>query len=72
MNAIKSILYVLGLFLIPMFFINLFFYLVGSFIALDWNPANWVLFNTTWGRIIFIVVELVFLVRSPELIEEIQ
>jgi hypothetical protein len=70
MTTIKSILYVIGLFLIPMFFINLFFYLIGSFIAQDWNPSNWLLFTTVWGRIIFIVVEMVFLVRSPELIEE--
>ena len=70
MTTIKSILYVIGLFLIPMFFINLFFYLIGSFIARDWNPSNWLLFTTVWGRILFIVVEMVFLVRSPELIEE--
>ena len=70
MNAIKSILYVIGLFLIPMVCINVFVYLIGSFIAWDWDPRNWLLFTTTWGRVIFISIEFMFLVRSPELIEE--
>jgi hypothetical protein len=70
MNAIKSVLYVIGLFLIPMVCINLLCYLIGSFIAWDWNPRNWLLFSTIWGRVIFIVVEFMFLVKSPELIED--
>ena len=34
-------------------------YLIGCFIAWDINPLNWWLFNTSIGRIFFLVFEII-------------
>ena len=36
--------------------IHIFLYLIGSFIAWNFNPLHWWLFTTTWGRVIFISI----------------
>lgn len=36
-------------------------YVVGSFIAMDFNPMNWWLFDSTGGRLLVVGVELTWL-----------
>lgn len=38
--------------------IHIFLYLIGSFIAWNFNPLHWWLFTTTWGRILFVFIYL--------------
>ena len=38
--------------------IHLVLYLMGSFIAWDFNPLNWWLFQSWGGRVIFLMVEI--------------
>jgi hypothetical protein len=40
---------------------NLFWYLIGSFIAFDLNPSNWWLINNAVGRIILVFFEIFIL-----------
>ncbi len=40
---------------------NIFWYLIGSFIAFDFNPLNWWVFNNAFGRILIVFLELVLL-----------
>lgn len=53
------------------FFANLFWYLIGSFIAFDFNPANWWLINTTFGRIVTVFIEIILLSISVKASDEI-
>lgn len=39
-------------------FIHFVLYLVVSFIVMDLNPTNWIIFNSKAGRFIFIVFEI--------------
>jgi hypothetical protein len=52
------------------FFGNLFWYLVGSFIAFDFNPINWWLLSHTVGRIIFVIIEIFIFSISIKASEE--
>ena len=36
--------------------IHIFLYLIGSFIAWDFNPLHWWLFTATGGRILFVFI----------------
>lgn len=36
-------------------------YVVGSFVAMDFNPMNWWIFTSTGGRLIVVVLELTWL-----------
>ena len=54
----KSIKF-LGMFLLA----NLFLYGIGSFIAFDWNPMNWLLLTEWVGRVIFLLIEMCLLVN---------
>lgn len=56
---------------IPMILVNILYYLIGSFIAWDWNPMNWWLINSLLGRIILVVLELGILINVPKFWEEI-
>lgn len=38
--------------------IHIFLYLIGSFLAWDFNPLHWWLFTATWGRILFVLIYL--------------
>lgn len=38
--------------------VHLLFYLLGSFIAWDFNPLNWWLFTSWVGRILFLIFEI--------------
>ncbi len=39
-------------------FIHLVVYLIGSFIAWDWNPLHWWIFTSSFGRILFLLFEM--------------
>lgn len=44
---------------------NGLWYLVFSFIEMDWNPMHWWLVTSFWGRIIIIVIELSIISNIP-------
>jgi hypothetical protein len=48
MDFIKTVI-------LPFFFILGVYYLIGSFIAWDFNPLHWWLFTSTFGRILGII-----------------
>lgn len=37
------------------------FYLLGSFITFDLNPMHWWLFSTMTGRIVFVIIAIVYI-----------
>jgi len=39
-------------------FLHLVVYLIGSFIAWDWNPLHWWIFTSSFGRILFLIFEM--------------
>jgi hypothetical protein len=57
--------------LVPLVLVNSLYYLVGSFIAMDWNPMNWWLLTSFFGRIILVALEIGILVNVPRFWEEI-
>jgi hypothetical protein len=67
---IKAILIVIGMVLIPLAIGNGVYYLIGSFVAWDWNPTNWWLFTSVWGRVIFVLLEISVLANIPKFWEE--
>jgi hypothetical protein len=48
-----EIIKLLGIFLL----INVFVYLLGSFIAFDMNPLHWSMLTCAPGRVIFLMME---------------
>jgi len=38
--------------------IHIFLYLIGSFIAWNFNPLHWWLFTATWGSVLFVFTYL--------------
>jgi hypothetical protein len=40
-------------------FLHLVVYLIGSFIAWDWNPLHWWIFTSSFGRILFLIFEMI-------------
>ena len=38
--------------------LNVILYIIGSFIAYNWNPLEWWLFKETFGRVCFILIEI--------------
>lgn len=52
-------------------FINLFWYLIGSFVAFDLNPANWWLINATFGRVLLIVIEFFFISAALKMTDDV-
>ncbi len=66
MSRFKAILEVIWMVFLPLLIANIFIYVIGSFIALDMNPMNWLLFTTTIGRIIYIIYFVMVLVKVPD------
>jgi hypothetical protein len=66
MDRFKAILEVIWMVFLPLLIANIFIYVIGSFIALDMNPMNWLLFTTTIGRIIYIIYFVMVLVKVPD------
>lgn len=62
---------ILFMILVPLLLGNAIYYLIGSFIAMDWNPINWWLVENFWGRVIIIVLELAIISNVPKFWEEI-
>lgn len=58
MEYFKIVLKLVCLFII----VNLVFYLLGAFIAWDWNVMNWLLFKDWQGRFFLVCVELLITV----------
>jgi len=46
--------------------IHLIFYLLGSFIAWDLNPLNWWLLTSSFGRVLFLIIELCWIGNNLE------
>ncbi len=62
---------VLGRKTIAWLVIHVVLYLLGSFIALDFNPIHWVIFSGEFGRFICVVLEIWILVEWVEEIEDV-
>jgi|688.fasta_scaffold321052_3 hypothetical protein len=62
---INAFLEVLWMILLPLVIANGIFYLLGSFIAWDFNPFNWWAFTSTFGRVLMVIVEVAILVNIP-------
>jgi FtsH-binding integral membrane protein len=65
-NYIKAIAEVIWMILVPLVLANGLWYLLGAFIAWDFNPMHWWLFNTTFGRVIAIILELCIISAIPD------
>jgi len=71
MHAIKAVFKVLLMVAIPMLLGNLIYYIIGSFLALDFNPLNWWALKEPAGRIIITLFEIILLINVPKFWEEI-
>ena len=45
-------------FIIGILICNIVFYLIGSFVALNWNPTQWEMMRDAGGRYFFSLLEL--------------
>mgnify|MGYP000244352210 FL=1 len=66
MDRFKAILEVIWMTFLPLLIANIFIYVIGSFIAWDMNPMNWLLFTTTIGRVIYVIYFVMVLVKVPD------
>jgi hypothetical protein len=55
-----EVLKIIGVFLL----LNIGVYLIGSFIAWNLNPLQWWAFKDTFGRILFLCMELFLIAAS--------
>jgi hypothetical protein len=58
-----EILKIFGVFIL----LNAFFYLIGSFIAFDFNPTHWWIIKNIVGRFGFLFMEFSILATSVKL-----
>ena len=72
MNTIKAVLHVLWMILVPLAIANGIWYLIGSFIAWDWNPMNWWLFTNPFGRVLAILLEISIVANIPKFWEDLE
>jgi hypothetical protein len=70
MNFIRATLHVIWMILVPLVIANGIWYLLGAFIAQDWNPMHWWLFTSVWGRIIAVLIEVSVLANIPDFWEQ--
>lgn len=47
---------------------NVIAYFCASWVALDWNPLNWELFQTDYGRLMSLGVELLLFALSSRVV----
>ena len=71
MHVIKAVFKVLLIIAIPMILGNAIYYIIGSFLALDFNPLNWWAFKEPAGRIVITLFEIILLVNVPKFWEDI-
>ena len=50
---------------LPMILLNLLFYIIGAFVALDLNPLHWWVFMSSFGRILAVIAEISFIGSIP-------
>jgi hypothetical protein len=62
---INAVLEVIWMITLPLVIANGVFYLLGSFIAWDFDPFHWWAFTTTVGRVLMVIVEVAILVNIP-------
>lgn len=68
---VKAILKVIGMIIVPLLIGNGVFYLLGSFVAMDWDANNWWIFRNTCGRVLICIIELSILAKTPEFWDQI-
>lgn len=61
-----AILKVAGMILLPMLLFNLCYWLLGAFVAWEWNPKTWWLLRDPLGRILVVILELVAFMGVPK------
>jgi membrane protein YdbS with pleckstrin-like domain len=64
-HKINAVLEVMWMITLPLVIANGVFYLLGSFIAWDFDPFHWWAFTTTVGRVLMVIVEVAILVNIP-------
>ena len=67
---ILGVLEVIKLIIIPLVVVNFIVYLCGVFIAWNFNPMDWLLIKTTFGRVCLLVLELCILGTTPKFWDE--
>jgi len=70
MAFIKAIGYVIWMILLLLVIANGIWYLLGAFVALDWNPLHWWLFSNTFGRVVGVIIELCIITNIPDFWEQ--
>jgi hypothetical protein len=64
--TLLAILKVIWMVILPLVIANGVYYLLGSFIAWDFNPYHWWAFTTTFGRVLMVIFEVSILVNIPK------
>jgi polyferredoxin len=67
---IKALLEVAWMVILPLIISNLVIYLIGSFLAWGWDPREWWLITSTWGRVLAVIIELSIIVNIPKFWED--
>ncbi len=70
LNKLSALAIVVSMVVIPLIIGNLVFYLIGAFIAQDWNPSNWWILKSTIGRVIIVIFELGLISSIPRFWED--
>ena len=47
--------------IISFIILHIIMYLIGSFVAWNFNPLQWWLFTSSYGRVFFIVLECIWI-----------
>jgi hypothetical protein len=66
MNVFKSILHIIWMILLPFAIANGIWYLLGAFVAWDWNPMNWWLLTNPFGRVLAVLLEISIFANIPK------
>lgn len=67
MGRLYSIIKIVLKFTVAMLLLHAFWYIIGAFIAQQYNPTKWWLLSTIIGRVIFVILEIVFVHKSLEI-----
>jgi hypothetical protein len=66
MYKLTAFFEVLWMILLPLLIANVAIYLIGSFVAWNWDPREWWLITSTWGRFILVIIELSVIANIPK------
>jgi hypothetical protein len=66
MHILKGILTALMMVFVPLLLLNGVIYFAGCFIALDANPLHWLMFTTIPGRVIYTIVNIIAIGKTPD------